>query len=185
MAETSYIIQNGKRLNLKDASARSSIGSCSELKTKTQHCLVYAINELVDKFSEDIIVENGSVVSKSLFGSETALNPANITITDESGKVTLSTEGLFFEDILGNQKTIGGIGYALEADQAVPFGQMEEYVLEAIPDIPEITVDETLTYENGKLSVNTADEVGDNTLPITAAAVNTTVGNIEVLLKTI
>ena len=46
MAETSYIIQNGRRLNLKDASARKSIGSCSELQTNTKHCLVDAINEV-------------------------------------------------------------------------------------------------------------------------------------------
>lgn len=49
MAETSYIIQNGRRLNLKDASARKSIGSCSELQTDTKHCLVMAINELNQK----------------------------------------------------------------------------------------------------------------------------------------
>lgn len=48
------------------------------------------------------------------------------------------------------------------------------------------TTDETLTLENGVLSVNTADDVEqDNTLPITSAAVHTTVGNIEVLLATI
>ena len=48
------------------------------------------------------------------------------------------------------------------------------------------TTDETLTLENGVLSVNTATEVeADNTLPITSAAVNTTVGNIEVILETI
>jgi len=46
--------------------------------------------------------------------------------------------------------------------------------------------DETLTLENGVLSVNTATDVeADNTLPITAAAVHATVGNIEVLLETI
>ena len=45
--------------------------------------------------------------------------------------------------------------------------------------------DETLILEDGVLRVNTATEVGDQTLPITAAAVNTTVGNIEVLLSTI
>ena len=40
--------------------------------------------------------------------------------------------------------------------------------------------------ESGVLNVNTADEVEqDNTLPITSAAVHTTVGNIEELLKTI
>ena len=46
--------------------------------------------------------------------------------------------------------------------------------------------DETLTLENGVLSVNTATEAEeDNTLPITSAAVAATVGNIEILLKTI
>lgn len=46
--------------------------------------------------------------------------------------------------------------------------------------------DETLTLENGILSVNTADAAeADNTLPITSAAVATQVGNIEILLATI
>lgn len=48
------------------------------------------------------------------------------------------------------------------------------------------TTDETLSLENGVLSVNTADKVeADNTLPITSAAVQTTVGNINALLATI
>lgn len=48
------------------------------------------------------------------------------------------------------------------------------------------TTDETLKLENGVLSVNTVDAVEeDNTLPITSAAVYQTVGNIEILLKTI
>ena len=46
--------------------------------------------------------------------------------------------------------------------------------------------DETLTFKDGVLSVNTANVVeADNTLPVTSAAVNTTVGNIEALLETI
>lgn len=46
--------------------------------------------------------------------------------------------------------------------------------------------DETLSLVDGVLSVNTADAVEeDNTLPITAAAVHTTVGNIEILLSLI
>ena len=46
--------------------------------------------------------------------------------------------------------------------------------------------DETLTLQNGILSVNTAKEPDpDNTLPITSAAVAQTVGNIEKLLKII
>ena len=49
MAETSFIIENGRRLNLKDSSARKSIGSCDALQTETKHCLVDAINELNQK----------------------------------------------------------------------------------------------------------------------------------------
>lgn len=46
--------------------------------------------------------------------------------------------------------------------------------------------DETLSLKNGVLSVNRAYSVEeDNTLPITSAAVHTTVGNIEVILSTI
>lgn len=48
------------------------------------------------------------------------------------------------------------------------------------------TTDDTLTLENGVLSVNTAETVEqDNTLPVTSAAVHVAVGNIEVLLQTI
>lgn len=40
--------------------------------------------------------------------------------------------------------------------------------------------------ENNTLSVNTVNDFeGDNTLPITAAGVQATVGNIEAILKTI
>ena len=53
MAETSFIIENGRRVNLKDTTARKSIGSCSELKTDTKHCLVDAINELCEKVDGD------------------------------------------------------------------------------------------------------------------------------------
>lgn len=51
---------------------------------------------------------------------------------------------------------------------------------------PFFKTDETLYFTNGVLGVNTSDAVEeDNTLPITSAAVATTVGNIEILLKTI
>lgn len=53
--------------------------------------------------------------------------------------------------------------------------------------VPIWTTDETLSMsETNVLSVNTATNVEeDNTLPITAAAVYSTVGNIEILLETI
>lgn len=83
------------------------------------------------------------------------------------------------------------ISYIIENGRQLKF--KDTYARNAINDLQEkmgesgkFTVDETLTYENGVLSVNTADAVEeDNTLPITSAAVQTTVGNIEVLLKTI
>lgn len=51
---------------------------------------------------------------------------------------------------------------------------------------PLLQIDETLTYKNGKLAVNTTNELSeDNTLPITSAAVQMQIGNIEALLKTI
>lgn len=55
------------------------------------------------------------------------------------------------------------------------------------PDTPHFEIDnETLVLKDGVLRVNTADEVEqDNTLPITSAAVHTTVGNIELLLSRI
>ena len=46
--------------------------------------------------------------------------------------------------------------------------------------------DETLTLENGILSVNTANDAEENnTLPITSAAVYAEIGNINALLETI
>ena len=48
------------------------------------------------------------------------------------------------------------------------------------------TTDETLSLVDGVLKVNTANVVeADNTLPVTSAAVQVTVGNIEALLQTI
>lgn len=62
---------------------------------------------------------------------------------------------------------------------------VNEY-LEKNPIDAAFTTDETLTLKGNVLSVNRANAVEqDNTLPITAAAVFTTVGNIEALLKNI
>lgn len=64
---------------------------------------------------------------------------------------------------------------------------VEEYLEEnPIEGGVDFETDATLTLENGVLSVNTADVVeADNTLPVTSAAVNVTVGNINALLETI
>ena len=63
---------------------------------------------------------------------------------------------------------------------------VEEYLKKHPVEGMKFETDETLTLEDGILSVNTADKVEqDNTLPITSAAVHVTVGNIETLLGTI
>ena len=83
-----------------------------------------------------------------------------------------------------------------QGEQGIPGPKGDDYVLteedkkEIAGMVPSsgvsFTTDETLYLENGVLGVNTATYVeGDNTLPITSAAVFETVGNIEILLKTI
>lgn len=86
-------------------------------------------------------------------------------------------------------KFISDISYKITAIRASD-SILEDYALkEHTHDWEDVTgfeTDETLTMENGILSVNTADAVEeDNTLPVTSAAVATQVGNIEVLLGTI
>ncbi len=58
---------------------------------------------------------------------------------------------------------------------------------EQLQDQPlSLQTDETLTWKNGILSVNTTEQMQqDNTLPMSSAGVYATVGNIAQLLKTI
>ena len=107
----------------------------------------------------------------------TPMNPKNII-----GKIvyddTLSTESAnavqnkVITTALNGKADLDGNG-KLKVDQ--------------IPEDIKIKTDNTLKFsEKGVLGVNTVNVVEkDNTLPITAAAVHTTVGNIEVLLGTI
>lgn len=85
MAETSYIIQNGKMMYVKDASARKSIGSCGNLKTETKHCLVDAINELNDKVG-------GGGGGTSLDGLEATVDELN-ALVDVEGNVQEQLDG--------------------------------------------------------------------------------------------
>jgi hypothetical protein len=63
---------------------------------------------------------------------------------------------------------------------------VNEYLKENPIDGVQFETDESLTLENGILSVNATNVMEqDNTLPITSAGVFATVGNIDILLKTI
>lgn len=73
---------------------------------------------------------------------------------------------------IGNPQTLSG---SIDGPKASVIVQGTSFV-----------TDETLSLKDGVLSVNTANVVEeDNTLPVTSAAVHTTVGNIEALLSTI
>lgn len=63
---------------------------------------------------------------------------------------------------------------------------VETYLKENPIEGVKFETDDTLTLEDGVLSVNTTNDMeADNTLPITAAGVFAVVGNIEALLGTI
>lgn len=66
-------------------------------------------------------------------------------------------------------------------------GEVDEGNLNLVVEDDSLKIDNTLKFNaKGELGVNTAKQVEkDNTLPITSAAVHTTVGNIEVLLAMI
>lgn len=106
---------------------------------------------------------------------ETYLVQADWNETDESQTGYIKNKPQITSEVIedGNELiTSGGVYQAIEqvkAEAGVNF-----------------TTDKTLTLKDGVLSVNTTTEVKeDNTLPITSAAVASTVGNIEILLKTI
>jgi hypothetical protein len=80
--------------------------------------------------------------------------------------------------------------YHLYTLQPSSSGLVLEEISVNVEDVPtggvDFETDDTLTLENGILSVNTTDKVeSDNTLPITSAGVHATVGNIDALLQTI
>lgn len=123
MAETSYIIQNGRRLNLKDASARKSIGSCDELQTDTKHCLVHAINELNQKFDGGVAKgdkgdkgdpgENGATFAPSVDAG------GNLSWTNDKG--------------LGNPATVNIKGPKGETGERGPAGEKGETGPQGVP----------------------------------------------------
>ena len=109
--------------------------------------------------------------SEGSFGGENTLLPP-IMVLDGYGVV--------FSGMAGADNVV--CVYTIEGTAV----QCTQFVTPETMPQPSIETDETLTFINGVLSVNTASNImEDNTLPITSAAVYTTVGNIEALLGTI
>ncbi len=113
--------------------------------------------------------------------------------------VLYACNGKTYDDqpYLGNGKLVHGANVDDTGEPfcftASLFGDVAAYVVKSDSTTEDIEVrintgisDETIRIENGIFSVNTAKSVEENNnLPVTSAAVHTTVGNIEVLMKTI
>lgn len=93
MGETSYIIQNGRRLNLKDASARKSIGSCGNLQTQTKHCLVDAVNELCQRINEGGIAGEPGAPGKDGVSVTHKWDGTVLEVTSASGTSSADLKG--------------------------------------------------------------------------------------------
>lgn len=97
--------------------------------------------------------------------------------------VYTETEVLNFSSLVERINQIEKKGVSDEQIAAAVEQYLEENPID--PGV-QFETDDTLTLENGILSVNTTNDMEqDNTLPITSAGVYATVGNIEALLKTI
>ena len=153
------------------------------ISTATQN----ALNEKLAKTAVvDVTVEaltGQAADAKSVYDAIQAVKPDIVAVAAEARDIAQSVRddadaGLFKgeEGKPGLTPHIGENGnwFYGDEDSGIPAGAAG------------IKTDHTLSYTNGVLSVNTANAPeADNTLPITSAAVNTVVGNIETLLNKI
>lgn len=126
---------------------------------------------------ERVFIEDGELIIELSNGNKITAG----TVKGDTGSV-----GATPKFSIGNVNTVE----STEPASATITGTPENPVLNL--NIPrgridtQFDLDETLTLKNGTLSVNTTNDIEeDNSLPITSSAVYTTVGNIEILLKTI
>lgn len=137
---------------------------------------IYTPTEIITfKRIEDELNKKIEALAKEIEDDmKTAVRTSPQELTEEEKSQALSnTVGLSKNQDTSNSGKFLGIG----AD-----GIVQPMTVKGTTFVP----DETLTLQNGILSVNTAKEPDpNNTLPITSAAVASTVGNIEILLNTI
>ena len=168
-----YIYTETETLCYKNLSEK--IGDVSRLETDAKENLVDAVNEIAKK------AESGADLSLGITGAE-AGQIATVEAVDDQGKPTKWKH----ENIAGAvgfpAPTVSDNGMYLGCEN----GAAKWLPVEASGGGVQFTTDETLSLKDGVLSVNTAQQPEpDNTLPITSAAVHTTVGNIEIILQTI
>ena len=168
-----YIYTETETLCYKNLSEK--IGDVSRLETDAKENLVDAVNEIAKKAA------SGADLSLGITGAE-AGQIATVEAVDDQGKPTKWK----------HENIAGAVGFPspTSADNGKYLG-CENGAAKWLPGEAsgggvQFTTDETLSLKDGVLSVNTAQQPEpDNTLPITSAAVHTTVGNIEIILQTI
>ena len=123
-------------------------------------------------------------MSKKIIGV-TVGTPISPQLIKEKLNLITSVDGIKADEN-GN---VNLTGYATEQyveDYAQPKGNYLTEHQDISGKLDVFETDHTLSLKGGILSVNTTNDIEhDNTLPITSAGVYATVGNIEVLLKTI
>lgn len=170
-------------------------GNISEKQTFT------GLNEITAIFEYSNISERAELVSEGKAKFKELLPSDEISIDFDA-----DSEGFDVGDIIGAVDHITGLSAYTTIKKKILSVKNGQITIALEPDTAKrgssyeggssgggsggggvsFTVDETLTLENGILSVNTTDNVeADNTLPITSAGVNITVGNINTLLETI
>lgn len=130
-------------------------------------------------------ISNAAYVLIGVYAGEMTTSPAYIpcqkSILCDGGKPNTPTEDVYAQIIeMLNDMILNGV-----TDEQLAYA-LDKYLEENPIDEVKVETDDTLKYVDGKLGVNTTNEVAeDNTLPITSAAIHKEIGNINVLLGTI
>lgn len=168
----------------------SSAESLNEL-TKSG---IERLKELRGNDKIEVAINEGSDITYDIYDIIAAIdnksgNTANATVIQKIVKISNGTINIEYKT--GSQQTTstGNVeGYSEDGSEGdSEGGYSPDLQIASKTKLGAIKVGNNLEItEDGLLSVNTTDQMEqDNTLPITSAGVYTTVGNIEVLLKTI
>lgn len=180
----------GQKLIVRDDGTCNEVHFCNASSTKALVLPIKTQNNLRVVDIPNILLQEASMLKAYLYhydadGCETRFayqfsvrprpKPENYVYTE--------TEVLNYSSLVSRIDQIERNGVS---DQQIATA-VEKYLEENPIDTGvQFETDNTLILKDGVLSVNTTDQMEqDNTLPMTSAGVYSTVGNIEVLLKTI
>ena len=155
--------------------------------------VTFEFDQSWDSFDKTVVFNNGIITKEIVPEENCCALPWEVLIF--SGFLKIGVRGVNGETVrptIWSEKLTIEEGPREGTETRAPTPSVYQRLLSEVKKLAErepgvvFTPDETLSLSKGVLSVNTAEHPEqDNTLPITAAAVYQTVGNIEVLLRTI